>query len=108
MDITRKLENIRSMKENWNGNHAPAFQSSMVDCVESLIKNLTIQPEVFPTASGTIQLEYDNSYKDHLEIELDGTDTAEVFLIRFSGEETYEIIPATTDALNERIEAFLR
>ena len=63
-----KLDTIRSMGDNWNGNGAPAFSKAVTDRVESLIKSLNIQPEIFPTACGTIQLEYDNSRKDHMEI----------------------------------------
>lgn len=102
----RKLSRIRSMKKNWNGNGAPPFPSKLVDKVESLIGNLTIQPEVFPTAFCTIQFEYDNSRRDHLEIEIDGSDTAEVFIIRFNGEESFEKIAATPEAINERIGVF--
>lgn len=55
------------MKENWNGNGAPGFSSSLMDRIEALINELNIQPEIFPTALSTIQLEYDNSRKDHME-----------------------------------------
>ena len=96
----KKLDYIRSLGDNWNGNGAPAFTMSVTDRIESLIYNLNIQPEVFPTACGTIQLEYDNSRKDYMEIEIGESDTAEVFVVRFNGEEAYSSVPVTTDDIN--------
>ena len=101
-----KLEQIKHLKKNWNGNGAPSFPSSLVKSTVELLNSLIIQPEIFPTALCTIQLEYDNSRKDHLEIELNGTNTAEVFTIKFNGEDSYDNIPATPAAINELIGAF--
>lgn len=102
----RKLNSMRTLRENWNGNGAPEFPGSVVDKVQALIPELVIQPEVFPTALCTIQLEYDNSRKDHLEIEIGEADHAEVFIVMYNGEELYESIQVSPDAINERIGAF--
>ena len=75
----KKLEAIRSLGDNWNGNGAAAFNPALVDKVENMINELIIQPEIFPTALNTIQLEYDNSRKDHMEIEICEDDMAEVY-----------------------------
>ncbi|MBR5361307.1 MAG: hypothetical protein IK123_10495 [Lachnospiraceae bacterium] len=101
-----KLNRIRSMNDNWNGNGAPALPPAVIERVESLINELVIQPEIFPTALGTIQLEYDNSRRDHMEIEISDDSHAEVFMIKYNGEESYETIPITADALNKRIGDF--
>ena len=101
-----KLDQIRAMKDNWNGNGAPAFPESLVDKVAHLINELVIQPELFPTALSTIQLEYDNSRKDHLEIELDGSESAEVFLQKKEAEEVHKTVPAVSYAINRLIEDF--
>ena len=102
-----KLSAIRSLKSGWNGNGAPAFSKSLIDRIGSLIDILDIQPEIFPTAMGTIQLEYDNSRKDHMEIEIsDDNGEADVFIISFNGVETYERIPVTPDAIAERTALF--
>lgn len=96
-----KLASIRSMGDNWNGNGAPALSKAVTDRVESLIKSLIIQPEIFPTACGTIQLEYDNSRRDHMEIEIVDSNPAEVFIIRFNGEESYTSVSVTSDDINK-------
>ncbi len=101
-----KLKSIRLLKQNWNGNGADAIPVKLVDTVESLIDKLIIQPEVFPTALGTIQLEYDNARRDHMEIEITGFEEAEVFIVKFNGEELYENIAVNDEAINRRVGEF--
>ena len=102
----KKLESIRSLKNNWNGNGAPAFPEALLRKVEALLDRLNIQPEIFPTALCTIQLEYDNSRRDHMEIEISENNIAEIFIVRFDGEEISETIPVDADAINKRVEEF--
>lgn len=101
-----KLQSIRSLKKNWNGNGAPAMPSILVDIVEGLINMLVIQPEIFPTALGTIQLEYDNARRDHMEIEIGESELAEVFIVMFNGEELYESIAVNAEDINRRVGEF--
>ncbi len=101
-----KLERIRSMRDNWNGNGAPALPPAVLNKVEVLINELFIQPEIFPTAMGTIQLEYDNARKDHMEIEIDDTEQAEIFIVAFNGRESYENISVLSENINERVAMF--
>ncbi len=101
-----KLERIRAMKKNWNGNGAPAFPAKLISRVRDLVEELFIQPEIFPTAMRTIQLEYDNARRDHMEIEIGDSDTAEVFIVRFNGEELYEDVCVSAGPINERVAAF--
>ena len=100
--VAEKLKTIRSFKKNWNGNNAPSFPKRLMDKAENLINGLTIQPEIFPTALCTIQLEYDNARRDHMEIEIGLSDTAEIFIVKYNGEEIYETIPADADAINAK------
>ena len=101
-----KLEVIRSLKDDWNGNGAEAFNSVLVDKVQELISGLIIQPEVFPNALGTIQLEFDNSRRDHMEIEIGESVDAEVFIVMFNGEEHIENIPADAENINTYVSRF--
>ncbi len=101
-----KLKVIQNLRENWNGNGAPAFPKTLTDRVARFLNELNIQPEIFPTALSTIQFEYDNSRRDHMEIEIGEGDTAEVFIVNFDGSEITETIPATPEAINERAGVF--
>ena len=105
-DNLEKLTTISRLKENWNGNGAPAFPRELIRKVRSIIKELVIQPEIFPTALQTIQLEYDNSRRDHMEIEISMDDTAEIFVSPYIGEEFFESISADAGSINRRAEVF--
>ncbi len=100
-----KLVAISTLKDNWNGNGAPAFPRSLIRKVSSILLELSIQPEIFPTAMQTIQFEYDNSRKDHLEIEVGMEDEAEYFLINSHGE-TLQKIPASSKSINDLVGDF--
>lgn len=105
-DNLKKLRNIGDLKDNWNGNGASAFPKTIIDRVTDLINKLPIQPEIFPTALNSIQFEYDNSRRDHMEIEISDSDEAEVFIVTYFGEEIEETIPFTYESLAERIVQF--
>ena len=102
----KKLSAIRAFGDNWNGNGAAAFSPALMDRVEIFLRDLVIQPEIFPTALGTIQLEYDNARRDHMEIDLSEEERAELFIVRFNGEESTEFIEADPEAVNDRVRAF--
>ena len=54
-----------------------------------------------------IQFEYDNSQKDHMEIEIGESDVAEVFIVKYNGEEAYEKIKAEAGEINKRVCVFM-
>ncbi len=64
------LEAIRSLPQNWNGNDAPAFTNDHIDYLRRIVRTLDIQPEINPTANGSIQLEYEKPEGDYLEYEV--------------------------------------
>ncbi len=98
-----KLDSISKFRKNWNGNGAPAFSKALIKKVRKLLDELALQPEIFPTALGTIQLEYDNSRKDHMEIEIDESDTAELFIVLFNGKEYTENILSDSRSILEKV-----
>lgn len=102
-----KLEKISNLNEGWNGNGAPAIPSKVIRKVRALIKALNIQPEIFPTALETIQLEFDNAGHDHMEIEISESDKAEVFVVPYDDSEYTEVIKSTAAAINKKVAAFM-
>ncbi|MBO4608782.1 MAG: hypothetical protein J5696_02820 [Lachnospiraceae bacterium] len=107
-DNLKKLEIIRGLKPNWNGNGAKTIPGKLIDKVSNVIKNLSIQPEVFPTAQGKIQLEFDNSRKDHIEISIDESDFAELFCSTYDGKEYTDTISSAPKDINNTVTAFYR
>lgn len=57
-DNEKKLEIIRNLKNNWNYYGAKPITKEILNIASHLIKELIIQPKIFPTANGSIQLEY--------------------------------------------------
>lgn len=65
-----KLYYISRLKPNWNENDAESFSIKHILKVFSILNKLNYQPEVFPTANDSIQLEFYNSKGDYLEYEI--------------------------------------
>jgi len=53
-----RLHEIELLSCNWNGNGAEPFSSTLVSKCRNIISNLNIIPQLYPTANGSIQLEY--------------------------------------------------
>lgn len=64
------LDNIALLKDNWNKNGAQAFHPDLIEKCRDIIAVLPIKPLVFPTAQGSIQLEYEKLGSKYLEIEI--------------------------------------
>ncbi|MCR5418589.1 MAG: hypothetical protein K6E84_06710 [Lachnospiraceae bacterium] len=105
-DNLKKLDAIARLKDDWNGNGAKAFEKSFISRIQKLIDQLQIQPEIFPTALQTIQLEFDNSRRDHMEIEIGDDKTAEIFVVLYNGEEYFDHVAVTANALNRKVAQF--
>ena len=105
-DNLAKLEVINNLKDGWNGNEAPAIPGKVISKVRSLINELYIQPEIFPTALSSIQLEFDNSRRDHMEIEIGENDEAEVFIVLYNGEERFETVKVNPESVNRKVSEF--
>ena len=65
-----KIQDISELKDNWNGNGASAFNDTLIQKMKYLILRLNVQPEIFPTARGSIQFEYEKETGEYLEFEL--------------------------------------
>ena len=105
-DNLNKLKCIVALEEDWNGNGAGVIPDEVIRQAEDLLMTLPVQPEIFPTALQTIQFEYDNSRRDHIEIELDGSDRAGIFEVTYFGQEREETISSDPDSIRERVMQF--
>ena len=101
-----KLSVISNLKDNWNGNGAAPFTKKLIEKVADIVDKLLIQPEIFPTALGTIQLEFDNSRRDHMELEIGERDEAEIFIVYYNGVESFENIVVSAETINHRVGDF--
>lgn len=65
-----RISEIRDLPDNWNENGASKFSNEILDTLKQIVESLKMQPEIFPTARDSIQLEYENENGDYLEFEL--------------------------------------
>lgn len=87
-DRTRSLlriHEIERLQNNWNGNEATGFSTDIVRKARAIVMQLSIQPEIFPTARDSIQFEYENNVGDYLEFELFQNNRLKMFSYDHSG-----------------------
>ena len=101
-----KLEQISELHDNWNENGAKAFSKPHIEKIRSLISELEYEPEVFPTACGSIQLEYDKPDGRHIEIEIPENGPAEYLYDSPDGSGRSGFIEADAHDVNELIRSF--
>lgn len=106
LENLKKLETIAMLQDNWNANGAKAFSASLISKVRNIILFLDIQPEVFPTACESLQLEYDKQDGSHMEIELTESESAEIFVVDSTGCESIRNIRSGIEVINKVVSDF--
>lgn len=83
------LKDISVLQDNWNENGAKSFSRELVEKCYKILRQLTAEPFICPTACGSIQFEYEKENGEYLEFEI-YEDRIEVFSISQKGEEQEE------------------
>lgn len=112
MNDTKKKENLKRLAEiscleyDWNCNEAEPFDMKLIEKCRYIINRISMQPDIFPTACDSIQLEYNFSDGRYLEFEvLD--DQIEVYLIKKDGEEIEMVLEDEyMEEMNRLVEQF--
>ena len=100
-----KLRQIAMLNNNWDGYGAEPIPYSTLSMAKHLIHALHVQPEIFPTAAGTIQIEYEKDNGDYLEFQFTGEGACEVFRCIGNNEEYFRSLD-NPEVLNSIIEDF--
>jgi len=100
-----KLKRISLLEYNWNGNGAYPLPQAIIDYIAQMLPSLIRQPEIFPTASDSIQLEYEKENGDYLEFEIFES-SARLFQSMSDGYEKEEEIIPTKEKINEAVRMF--
>lgn len=74
-----RLDEIAGLVHDWNGYGAEPFSNSLVNLVRGIIMRLPVEPEVFPTARKSIQLEYSQN-GEYIEFEIFSLDRVEMYV----------------------------
>lgn len=114
IDITSKRElfdnlvrinKFSKLAKNWDGYNAEPISTEVIKNAKVVLNQLHFQPEVFPTAAGTIQFEYDGPYDSYLEFQVGNNRIFSLFYIDDKGNERH-INDVSIHELNNRIEDF--
>ncbi len=80
-----RLQQISELENDWDSEGAQSFDKDLIKTVVNLIGRLRLQPQIFPTACDSIQLEYDKTNGDYLEFEITKSG-AQMFFLGHNGE----------------------
>lgn len=103
-----KLNQIKELKDDWNGYGAQSIDNIVIKSVENIIENVHVQPEIYPTGRNSIQLEYELEDRSYLEFEVFKDKILCMILPqRNYNKPKYEIIqPVDIKRINEIIDNF--
>lgn len=93
------------LEANWNHNGAEKFEASLLNRCRLLLRHLIKQPDIFPTARNSVQMEYEKENGDYLEFEI-FKDNVEVFAIINNVEYTESIPQIDSVKLNNLVRDF--
>ena len=99
-----RLQDIATLKYNWNGNGADIFSSTLINKSIFILNDIVRQPKIFPTARNSIQFEFEKPNGDYLEFEI-YEDHVSIYIERDTGEEEYDI-PHNSNVINRIINKF--
>lgn len=102
----KKLKDISALEYNWNGNDAVPFSKALIDKTSSLLMELDVQPEIFPTADNSIQFEFEGDNDSYLEFQIYESSIADVFCIDKDGRERVWNIDSDAIAINGVLKYF--
>ena len=81
--VVDTLEEMRKLtsKKGWNSYDAEPVPGEVIDNAIALVKTLRYMPEVYPVATGNVQMEWDRSDGGYLEVTvLEDPDEVKVYL----------------------------
>lgn len=101
----KKLDEIEKLSQNWDEYGAEPLSQRLINETRELLKKIYIQPEIFPTATGNIQIEYEKENGDYLEIQLTPEQHCEIY-IATKDNERYEKINKNANEINKLVNNF--
>lgn len=66
----KRLEDIKKLKDGWNGYGSARISNIVIKRAEQVVKEICIQPVIFPTGRNSIQMQYELPDKSYLEFEI--------------------------------------
>lgn len=102
----QRLQLFENLEYDWNGNGADKLSSDLINQMKGIVKDLTIQPSIFPTARKSIQFEYENDNEDYLQFELFEDGRLKKFIYHKSGVSSTDYIDINIENINRMVYIF--
>ena len=102
----KKLDEISSLKKNWNGNQAKAIRKKIIKRSKVLVIDLDKQPQIFPTANESIQIEYDGINNSYLEFQITKKNVISYYMVDKKGTEKTGNVNFSSSAVNKIVGEF--
>ncbi|MBR2768292.1 MAG: hypothetical protein IKD68_05110 [Solobacterium sp.] len=106
MDNLNKLSRFGKYEKDWNGYGAEPFSASLIMSVKKLLMSMNVQPQIFPAADHSIQLEYDGEEGEYLEFQVFENGTVHYYSIDKNGNEKEKEMICSAEEMNHLIEDF--
>ena len=112
-DLVRNLNilsDIELLEDGWDGYGGSAISSGVIEKSKKILKELVLQPVIFPTGRNSIQIQYETEDNSYLEFEIfaDKILCLEVpqRIYEKAKFDTYYFNNRTVEQINKRIEGF--
>lgn len=105
-DNYKKLDGFTSYEDNWDGYGAFKYNKNLLDSLREILPKLVIQPQLFPSADGVIQLEFYINYgvdRTTLAIRYSLDEKLDTFIATFSSGAIESKIDNNIDSINKKI-----
>lgn len=93
--IAIRFEEISKLPDNWNDRGSNKVSTELLDYVKNILAVLDVEPDIFPTARDSIQLEYNNNSGDYLEFEIFADGKIKKFYCNRNGETSTDFVSAS-------------
>ena len=80
---------FKDLQNGWDGYNAKATNEKVIESAIEIIRKLPFCPEAFPTSEGNIQLQFEDSDGNYMEMEVLEDSVVEIYL-EMTGQETKE------------------
>lgn len=102
----KKLIEFAQLEPGWNGYNAAPIPAYAIQAAYEIISELDHQPEIFPTANQSVQLEYEKKDGTYLEFEIFSPDKIKMFQEDAGGDVVVEDKFINEEELKESVRQF--
>ncbi len=101
-----KLTQFAKYEKNWNGYDADPFSPDLISIMMDLILRLRIQPQIFPVADNSIQIEYDGENGRYLEFQIYENGKVHCYREDGKGNDEEKTLDLNATEINKIVEEF--